>query len=86
MTAAKSTYVKQRISIVFEDTGEDGGHGFNVYLEGHTRNFFKIKEEDRSGAEFWAARSMEIVVSVLKEAGVVKAEGPIRDVDSETRH
>jgi hypothetical protein len=32
----------QRISIVFEETGSDGGKGFNVYLDGQTRNLLRL--------------------------------------------
>lgn len=69
----------QRISIVFEETGEDGkdskgepGKRFNVYLDGHTRNLNHVNEKDLSPAEFWAMRMFAIVTHYIGKAGAVE--------------
>jgi hypothetical protein len=64
---------KQRISIVFNDTG---GDGFNVFLDGHTRDLSQLKEEDFSPAEWWALAMFRIVMHELKECGAIQKTGP----------
>lgn len=65
----------QRISIVFQETGdaEAGTAGFNVFLDGLTRNLDFVNPNDLSVAERWIRRVFPKVVAELKAAGAVKS-------------
>ena len=83
MTKQKSL---QKISIVFEETGEEGcdsngkkGKRFLIYLDGHTRNLSHVNEKDLSTAEFWASRCFSIVMHAVQQAGVVEFAVPRKD-------
>jgi len=62
----------RKISIVFEETGGQGGKAFNVYLSGWDRDIAKVPENDRSPAEWLSFNMMSFVVSLLQKAGVVQ--------------
>lgn len=67
---------KRKVSIVFEETGEQNGSGFNVYLEGLDRDIRLVASDKLSPAEFWASKGFSILIGVLRQAGVVQTERP----------
>lgn len=65
------------INIVIQETGEEGGKGFNVYMSGDKDRLVQqggITEGEMTPAEFWGYKLFGMVVKVLKEAKAVKAE------------
>lgn len=66
----------RKIMIVIEETGTDGGQGFNVYLLGDKERFGDktLKAKDLSPAEFWGSKLFNICIDALKQAGVVQTE------------
>jgi len=66
----------KRLAIVFVETGEADGHGFQVFLEGAAGVKWK-REEDLTAAEFWAVKCFAIVVDLLQHTGAaVSSEKP----------
>lgn len=63
--------MKRRIEIVIEETGEENGKGFNVYLSGDKERIGKVKEDDMSPAEFWGSKLFLICTNALKQSGAV---------------
>ena len=64
----------KKISIVFEETGEknaEGNQPFNVYLEGHDSARMKLPDEQLTAAEFWAKKSLHIIMDVMGRVGMV---------------
>jgi len=66
----------KKVSIVFEETGEQDGKGFNVYMEGLSPEVDKLTDEEQihklSPADFWALRSFKIVTGIMCTTGVVQ--------------
>ena len=66
----------KKIMIVIEETEQNGGKGFNVYLDGDTKRIGKIPSDQLSRAEFWGGSLFNICIHALREAGVIKTEQP----------
>lgn len=75
--------MNRKIMIVFEETGESGvdskgrpGKKFNVYMGGDIDRLTNenIPDSELSTAEFWASRSMAVVVDLLRKSGVIQTE------------
>lgn len=67
----------KKVYIVFEETGEQGGKEFAVYMEGITEKMKTIKDPVQqtnllSPAEFWGLRMFQHVTEILAEVGVVQ--------------
>jgi hypothetical protein len=66
--------------IIFEETGEYGGKGFNVYTEGLSPGVDKLTSEEQvnklSPADFWGLRMFQIVTGLMREAGVIQQVKP----------
>lgn len=62
----------RKLMIVIEETGSDGGKGFNVYMAGDKERIGKIDYDQMSPAEFWGSKLFSIVVDVIRRAGAVK--------------
>ena len=65
----------KKVYIVFEETGEGGGKGFNMYLEGMSieanRMTSKEQMDKLSPAEFWALSMFRVCTGVMGETGVI---------------
>lgn len=68
----------KRVCIVFEESGEHGGKGFNVYLEGLSLEATTMTSQEQidklSPADFWGLRMFQICIELMKKAGVVYEE------------
>jgi len=73
----------KKVMIIIEETGSDGGAGFNVYLGGDKGRIHKLPNDQLSPAEFWGKKLFEICCHALGQTGVVKSmmtmEGPKDD-------
>jgi hypothetical protein len=72
---------KRRIAIVFESTddeplGKGEGFGFSVHMEGHDSDRMKRPDEELDGVEWWARRTLQLVVGALRRGGAVASEKP----------
>lgn len=63
---------KRRLMIVIEETGADGGKGFNLYLSGDKERLGTISPDNYSPAEFWASKLFTICCDAVTLAGSVK--------------
>ena len=65
----------KRVCIVFEETGEQGGKGFHMYLEGLSPEACKMTTEEQmnklSPADFWGMRMFQICTGIMKDTGVI---------------
>lgn len=65
----------KRVCIVFEESGEHGGKGFNVYLDGLSKEANTMTSEEQmnklSPADFWALRCFQICTGIMKDVGVI---------------
>lgn len=67
--------IGKKVSIVIEETGEHGGKGFNVYMEGLSQEASNMTTQEQmdklSPADFWGLRLFQICTGILKETGVI---------------
>lgn len=65
----------KRVCIVFEETGEHAGKGFNTYLEGLSKEAETMTTQEQltklSPADFWGLRMFQICSGIMHEAGVI---------------
>lgn len=62
----------RKVTIVFEETDEQDGKAFNVYVGGdNERLLANIPSNQMSVAEWWASRAFSLVTSMLQQANVV---------------
>lgn len=60
----------RKLMIVVEDTGEHGGKGFNVYLDGDIdRLQAGIAVDDRSPAEHWGLELFRVCGEIITQTG-----------------
>jgi hypothetical protein len=66
----------KKCSIVFVETGEHGGKGFNVYMEGAKEEWNGMTPEEAlnklSPSEFWCLRCFQICACIMEQTGVMK--------------
>jgi hypothetical protein len=74
-----------KVSIVFEETeNRDGGVGFNVYLDGLSKERRQYIDsltpeqqlQELSTTEFWALRCFQITVHAMKTSGAIRETKP----------
>lgn len=70
--ASRKGNMKRKITIVIEETGTDGGKGFNVYMSGDKERLGKIPEAEYSPAEIWGSKLFSICTSTLRACGAIK--------------
>lgn len=65
----------KKCSVVFVETGEHGGKGFEVYMEGAKSEWSIMTPEEQlqklSPAEFWCLRCFQICTGIMAQAGVI---------------
>ncbi len=64
--------MKKKVMIVIEETGEQNGKGYNVYLDGDTSRIGRVPDDELTPAEFYGAKLFQICQKVLKDIGAVK--------------
>ena len=63
---------KRKISLVFEETGLQGGKAFNFYMTGQDRNIGAVPPDERSAAEWHAYQAFQIYINILAESGMIQ--------------
>lgn len=63
-------------SVVFTETGEHRGKGFEVYMQGAKEEWNRMTPEEQlqklSPAEFWCLRCFQICSGLMAEVGVIQ--------------
>ena len=64
----------RKVTIVIEETGEQGGKGFNVYMGGDSERLLAgIQPEQMSIAEWWGSKLFSICCHALRQANVINS-------------
>lgn len=69
----------RRVTIVFEETGEEGGSGFNAYLAGDKDRIPFVPVDELSPAEYWGGATFSLCIQAMREAGVIQAVVPTNE-------
>lgn len=68
------------VHIVFEETGEFEGKGFNVYLDGVNKEVYNMTDEERitklSPADFWGFECFKLCADIMRKAGALHSVRP----------
>lgn len=71
---------KRKVSIVFEESEEFGGRGFNVYLDGVVPEAHNMTDGERvnklSPIDFWAFECFRICMALMKKTGAFHSARP----------
>lgn len=62
----------KKLMIVIEETGEESGKGFKIYLDGDKQRIGKIDSDKLSPAEFWGNALFGVVIEKMAKVNAIK--------------